>query len=249
MNVFSRPLCSNPESAQRLSANLVMAGQGGSAYARIHGLLLQHRIEMRIMGGMLEDVVNEEEYEAAMIEQTGNTGLWLGECGSECRPSCPYCKQKSDDDRVKFLEAENALLRRELQDRQNFIIAVKSFANKPQSLMPIHVINKDKMRERVKAAFDEGKFTGCNDGDYDKVFGELFPEIVLKASGGFDKGSSKFFSELIHFEPPASTAAASTAPPPIIQEAATGKDFNATWLSMVGPGLKVKAKKDKKDKK
>ena len=107
-------------------------------------------------------------------------------------------------------------------------------------------LNKDKVEERIQAALLAGEFDGPEEA-FDKRFAKMFPEIVgFVASGGSDK---QCCPELIHFEPPASTATGSTAPPPIIQEAATGKDFNATWTSG-GPDFQPKKdKKDKKDKK
>ena len=114
-------------------------------YSALQGVLLTHRIEMRLMMEQLEVQGFEEVYHAFVIERTGNTGFWLGECYSGCPPSCPFCKQNPEDDRINFLEAENALLRRELQDRRDFIIAVKSCA-KPQSLVPPD-INKHALKE------------------------------------------------------------------------------------------------------
>ena len=82
------------------------------------------------MTAILENADLYEQFQAEVEEQTGNNQLWLGKCSSECEPSCPYCATSADAARIKALEDENANLRRELQDRQNFIVAAASMVAK-----------------------------------------------------------------------------------------------------------------------
>jgi len=94
----------------------------------LQALMHEHRNEMRIMTGILEDAGLYQEFQDEVEERTGNNELWLGACNSECGLlcSCLYCGTSAEAARIKALEDENAKLRRELQDRQNFIVAVAS---------------------------------------------------------------------------------------------------------------------------
>ena len=99
-------------------------------FSRVQASLLAHRDEMRIMTDILQDADLLEQFRDEVEEQTGNTPFWLGECSSLCPPSCPCCGTSTDAARIKALEDENTKLRRELQDRQNFIVAAASMVAK-----------------------------------------------------------------------------------------------------------------------
>ena len=101
-----------------------------TSFSRVQASLLAHRNEMRIMTDILQDADLYEQYEAVVEEHTGNIPFWLGECSSQCGPSCPCCATSADAARIKALEDENTKLRRELQDRQNFIVAAASMVAK-----------------------------------------------------------------------------------------------------------------------
>ena len=76
--------------------------------------------------------------------------------------------------------------------------------------MPIYM-NQDIMDERVRAAFDQGKFAACSTQDeFHKVFGELVPELLALKASGFDKEFAKRFPELFALEDPCPTAASTT---------------------------------------
>ena len=101
-----------------------------ASFSELQALMQEHRNEMRIMTGILEDADLYDQFEAVVEERTGNNQLWLGACSSLCEPSCSYCATSADAARIKALEDENANLRRELQDRQNFIVAAASMVAK-----------------------------------------------------------------------------------------------------------------------
>ena len=82
------------------------------------------------MTAILENADLYEQFQAEVEEQTGNTPCWLRKCSSLCPPSCPFCATSTDATRIKALEDENTKLRRELQDRQNFIVAAASMVAK-----------------------------------------------------------------------------------------------------------------------
>ena len=49
-----------------------------TSYGKLLCALASHRIEMRIMKGLVEANDLEDELEELTIEETGNTGFWLG---------------------------------------------------------------------------------------------------------------------------------------------------------------------------
>jgi hypothetical protein len=101
-----------------------------TSFGAVQATLLEHRDAMRTMVGILHDADWYDTYESVVEARTGNTPLWLGACSSECGSSCQYCAPSADAARIKALEDENIKLRRELQDRQNFIVAVASMVAK-----------------------------------------------------------------------------------------------------------------------
>ena len=109
-----------------------------ASFSMVQAQLLAMRNEMRIMTGILEGADDlagvwpglYDQFQDEVEEQTGNGPSWLEECSSECGPSYPFCATSADAARIKALEDENAKLRRELQDRQNFIVAAASMVAK-----------------------------------------------------------------------------------------------------------------------
>jgi hypothetical protein len=49
-----------------------------TSYGKLLCALASHRVEMRIMKGLVEANDLEDELEELTIEETGNTGFWLG---------------------------------------------------------------------------------------------------------------------------------------------------------------------------
>ena len=101
-----------------------------TSFSGVQASLLRHRNEMRIMTAILENADLYEQFQAEVEEQTGNTESHLGPCSSLCKPWFPCCGTSTDATRIKALEDENTKLRRELQDRRNFIIATRSMVAK-----------------------------------------------------------------------------------------------------------------------
>jgi hypothetical protein len=54
------------------------AGFGCTGYARKRRLLRQHRQQMRVMDDIIADAGLTHELEQRLVEETGNTGFWLG---------------------------------------------------------------------------------------------------------------------------------------------------------------------------
>ena len=82
------------------------------------------------MTAILQTANLYEQFEAEVAAQTGNDPVCLYECSSRCKPWFPCCGTSTDATRIKALEDENTKLRRELQDRQNFIVAAASMVAK-----------------------------------------------------------------------------------------------------------------------
>ena len=81
------------------------------------------------MTAILENADLYEQFKDEVEAQTGNSPVCLY-CSSLCKPWFPCCGTSTDAARIKALEDENTKLRRELQDRQNFIVAAASMVAK-----------------------------------------------------------------------------------------------------------------------
>ena len=108
-----------------------------TTFAKLLRDLAEHRDEMRDMMDVLEEHDNDDEFREKVMQRTGNTPLWLGQCDGFCAPTtsperrcrCPECMRRHGETmcpEVAALQAENVALRRELQDRENFIVAMRS---------------------------------------------------------------------------------------------------------------------------
>jgi hypothetical protein len=91
--------------------NACRAGCGCTAYARKRRQLRKHREQMRVMEDIIAEAGLSHELEERMIEETGNTGFWLGE--------------DSEMDEGSNKEDPERPLREELRDRQQMIQAVR----------------------------------------------------------------------------------------------------------------------------
>ena len=96
--------------------------EGETAYAKKRRMLTGHRVNMRIMDGLIEDNGLGPELEERLIERTGNTNFWLGYDN--------YGLDETSGDEDPQAEAEDALedLREERQDAESFVQAVKGAA-------------------------------------------------------------------------------------------------------------------------
>ena len=115
-----------------------------TAYACLLRALQEHRDEMRVMMEIVNEHNAEEDFRERLMERTGNNEFWLGpsepeEC-ARCTPNTPLERRcwdcidatlVTDCPEMAELRADNAALRRELNDRQNFITAVSSMAQRP----------------------------------------------------------------------------------------------------------------------
>jgi len=115
-----------------------------TAYARLLRAIQEHRDEMRVMMEIVNKHNAEEDFRERLMERTGNNEFWLGpsepeEC-DRCTPTtsldhrcwdCIDATLVTDCPEMAELRADNAALRRELSDRQNFIAAVRSMAQRP----------------------------------------------------------------------------------------------------------------------
>jgi hypothetical protein len=54
-------------------------GCGCTAYARKRRRLREHRAQMRVMDDLIAEAGLERELEERLIEETGNTGFWMGQ--------------------------------------------------------------------------------------------------------------------------------------------------------------------------
>ena len=80
-----------------------------------------HREQMRVMDDFIEDNGLKSELEATVIEETGNTGFWLGlDDGSD------GLDEDSDaEDPEAVMGQQVRALRQELADQRAFVAAVK----------------------------------------------------------------------------------------------------------------------------
>lgn len=115
-----------------------------TAFAQLLRSLHEHRDEMRDMMEIIHEHDAEEAFEERLMTRTGNNPRWLGRCEpgecDRCSPTtilqrmCWDCVNATfvmDCPEMAALRAENVALRRELSDRQNFIAAVRSMAQRP----------------------------------------------------------------------------------------------------------------------
>ena len=88
---------------------------GCTQYAKKRRLLRAHRIQMRIMDDLIDDNDLHDELEERMVEETGNTGFWLGyDDGSE---GLDESSDKEDPEKT---------LRKEIDDKSHFLEAASS---------------------------------------------------------------------------------------------------------------------------
>ena len=85
-----------------------------TSYGKQRCVLRQHRIEMRIMANLLNRNSPTDELQDDFVEETGNTGYWLGHVS---------CFDELVEDTEK-LEMEERLA--EKGDAARFILAIKS---------------------------------------------------------------------------------------------------------------------------
>ena len=86
---------------------------GCTQYAKKRRLLRAHRIQMRIMDDLIDDNDLHDELEERMVEETGNTGFWLG-----------YDSEGLDESSDK--EDPEKTLRKEIDDKSHFLEAASS---------------------------------------------------------------------------------------------------------------------------
>ena len=112
---------------------------GCSRYGRKRRQLREHRAEMRIMEGIIESCGQKDEMERLIIEETGNTGYWLG------YDSDSMDEDSNGSDPEVELKAENKALRAEASDRERFVGAVADTL-KVQAL----ALNNERLRMQLE---------------------------------------------------------------------------------------------------
>ena len=95
-------------------------------YAKKRRLLRQHRVEMRIMSELIEEHGLDGELEERTIEETGNTGFWLGEDADG--PSAMDEGSDQEDPEAAANERARGLLA-EAEDRTKLLEAVGGMAS------------------------------------------------------------------------------------------------------------------------
>ena len=88
---------------------------GCTRYAKKRRLLRAHRIQMRIMEDLIDDNELQDELEDRMVEETGNTGFWLG-----------YDDDSEGLDESSDKEDPEKTLRKEIDDKSHFLEAASS---------------------------------------------------------------------------------------------------------------------------
>jgi len=87
---------------------------GCTRYAKKRRLLRAHRVEMRVMMDLIEDVGLEETLDAMMIDETGNVNFALdlhSEMDEESDQEDPeVALRQENDDKQAFLEAARCML-------------------------------------------------------------------------------------------------------------------------------------------
>jgi hypothetical protein len=90
---------------------------GCTGYAKKRRLLREHRIEMRIMTNVIHEHDLDEALEDRMVEETGNNGIWLGECSMD--------EDSDEEDPEATAHLTVHALRRESAGMQNMVQAVR----------------------------------------------------------------------------------------------------------------------------
>ena len=90
-------------------------------FAKKRRLLHEHRAQMRVMEGLIEQNNLTDEYEVEVMVELGSTPFWLGyDSGPDGMDEESEC-----EDPDAALHRENEDLRRETTDQQAFISAVQ----------------------------------------------------------------------------------------------------------------------------
>jgi hypothetical protein len=110
---------------------------GCTRYAKKRRLLRRHRVQMRIMDEIIADHGLDEELEEALIDETGNTGFWLG------IDSDGMDEGSDREDPERVLQQQVAELRKEAADASNFVAAA-------QQVLERHRIQTDLERARMQ---------------------------------------------------------------------------------------------------
>jgi hypothetical protein len=105
---------------------------GCTRYSKMRRMLRKHRVNMRIMQDLLESYGHEDELEACLIEETGNTQFFL-DVNTEMDESSDAPDPEAE------LREEVRALRQEAADRQAFVIASQGMATRNMIATPIQV--------------------------------------------------------------------------------------------------------------
>ena len=108
----------------------------GTGYSRKRRNLREHRVEMRIMQDVIEDHGLDDEVQERTIDETGNTGHWLG--------------FHSDLDEASDVEDPELELRKELDELRKELDEKLAFVQVAENMLRQRRIARDLDRARME---------------------------------------------------------------------------------------------------